>query len=60
MVQVGLELDDDVAAGLYHLRDNRNVDLSAWTAKVLEVLERTADRVVVRDTKPPWVKSAGE
>ena len=123
MVKVGLELDDDVAAGLYHLRDNRNVDLSAWiqglirlglppelqdpdlapallgwtplklgddswgavhdapqllpgalvgrrivisakgrdgrawTAKVLEVLERTSDRVVVRDTKPPWVKS---
>ena len=36
-------------------------DGRAWTAKVLEVLERTPDRVVVRDTKPPWVKSgAGE
>ena len=32
----------------------------AWTAKVLVVLERTSDRVVVRDTKPPWVKSPGE
>ena len=28
--------------------------------KVLEVLERTPERVVVRDTKPPWDKSAGE
>ena len=25
--------------------------------KVVEVLERTPDRVVVRDMKPPWYKS---
>ena len=28
--------------------------------KVEEVLERKPDRVVVRDTKPPWYKSTGE
>ena len=126
MVKVGLDLDDDVAAGLYHLRDKRNVDLSnwvqglirlalpeelqdpetapalvgwtplkldddswgavhhapdllpgalagrrivisakgpkgrAWTVKVLEVLERTPERAVVRGTKPPWYRPAGE
>ena len=126
MVNVGLELDDDDAAALYHLRDNRNVDLSAWvqglirialpgelqdpetapalvgwrplkldddswgavhdapqllpgalvgrrivisakgrdgrawTVKVLEVLERTPERAVVRGTKPPWYRPTGE
>ena len=125
MVKVGLDLDDDVAAGLYHLRDKRNVDLSSWVqglirlalpeelqdpapapalvgwapvklddvswgaahaapqllpaalvgrriiirakgrgrpwpAKVLEVLERTPERIIVRDTKPPWYKDTSE
>ena len=43
MVNVGLELDDDVAAGLYHLRDNRNVALSAWVQGLIR-LGLPADR----------------
>ena len=37
MVNVGLELADDVAAGLYHLWDNRNVDLSAWVQGLIRL-----------------------
>ena len=37
MVNVGLELDDDVAVGLYHLRDNRNVDLSVWVQGLIQL-----------------------
>ena len=37
MVNVGLELDDDVATGLYYLRDNRNVDLSAWVQGLIRL-----------------------
>ena len=37
MVNVGLDLDDDVAAGLYHLRDKRKVDLSAWVQGLIRL-----------------------
>ena len=37
MVNVGLELDDDVAASLYHLRDKRKVDLSAWVQGLIRL-----------------------
>ena len=35
-------------------------DGRAWTARVLEVLERAPDRVVVRDTKSPWYRDASK
>ena len=58
----------DVPTGRRHRNGTRELRIvicaksregRAWTAKVLEVQEQTGDRVVVRDTKPPWVKSAG-
>ena len=71
---IPLKLDDDswgavhdapqlLPAGLVGRRiviSAKGRDGQAWTAKVLEVLERTSERAVVRDTKPPWVKASGE